>query len=211
MPPILYSFRRCPYAIRARMTILYAAQTVELREVFLQEKPRAMLEASPKGTVPVLVLADGTVIDESVDIMHWALAQNDPDSWWCEKSTPEIQALVEENDFEFKTLLDRYKYADRYPQKPQSDYRAGAEKFLQQLEHCLERRRCLIRDQLSFADVAVFPFVRQFASVDKAWFDQAPYPKLQTWLQSMLDSSLFLNAMRKLPAWREGDTKVVFR
>jgi glutathione S-transferase len=203
MKPVLYSFRRCPYAIRARMALNYAGVEFELREVLLRDKPPSMLKASAKGTVPVMLLADGTVIDESADVMRWALAQHDPDHWWSETLKTETNTLLEENDFVFKKHLDQYKYADRHPQQPQSIYRTRAENFLQQLEHRLGQQQHLVDQRLTFADVAIFPFVRQFAFVDKSWFDQAPYPLLQSWLCTLLGSALFLNVMTKYPTWCE--------
>ena len=203
MTPILYSFRRCPYAIRARMALSYAAIELQLREILLRHKPPSMLLASAKATVPVLVLPDGSVIDESVQIMRWALTQRDPDHWWRSDLEDRTQALVEENDFVFKAQLDRYKYADRYPQFPQSHYRAEAEKFLLHLEQRLELHRYLLDGQLTFADVAVFPFIRQFALVDKPWFDRAAYPRLRAWLGWFLDSDLFADVMIKHPLWSE--------
>ena len=185
------------------MALNYADVEVELREVLLRDKPRAMLQASAKGTVPVLVLADGSVIDESAAVMHWALGQKDPDNWLRVDLQDETDSLVNENDLVFKTHLDHYKYADRYPEHPPSHYRNQAERFLQQLEQKLILRKYLLADKLTFSDVAIFPFVRQFVFVDKPWFDQAPYPKLQTWLQSFLDSDLFLSVMTKHPRWLE--------
>ena len=185
------------------MTLQYASVEVELREVLLRDKPGAMLEASPKGTVPVLVLPDGRVIDESVDVMHWALMQRDPDCWWQEGLESETNDLVEQNDLVFKKFLDRYKYADRYPEHPQSFYRDKAENFLRLLEQKLTMGPCLLASRPTFSDVAIFPFVRQFAFVDKTWFDQAPYPKLQAWLQAFLDSTLFSGVMTKFPRWQE--------
>jgi glutathione S-transferase len=185
------------------MALNYAAVGVELREVLLRDKPPSMLTASPKGTVPVLILPDGSVIDESIEVMHWSLGRNDPDHWWREDMATETNSLVEENDLVFKRHLDQYKYADRYPAHPQDFYRNEAEGFLRQLEHRLVLSPYLMDDQLTFPDVAVFPFVRQFAFVDKAWFDQAPYPKLQAWLQSFLDFELFSGVMTKYPVWRE--------
>ncbi len=185
------------------MALNYAGVELEHREVLLKDKPRSMLKASAKGTVPVMLLPDGTVIDESVDVMRWALAQHDPDHWWSEALMAATNTLLEENDFVFKKHLDQYKYADRYPEKPQSFYRAEAEQFLKQLEQRLSQQRHLLDDRLTFADVAIFPFIRQFAFVDKTWFDQAPYPMLQSWLCSFLDSALFLNVMTKYPTWRE--------
>ena len=185
------------------MALNYAEVTVELREVLLRDKPRAMLQASAKGTVPVLVLPDGRVIDESVDVMRWALEKRDTDQWWRDDLQGETDKLVNENDFVFKKHLDHYKYADRYPEQPKSHYREQAEKFLHQLEKKLLLNKYLLADKLTFSDVAIFPFIRQFAFVDKPWFDQAPYPKLQSWLQSLLDSDLFLGVMTKHPRWLE--------
>jgi len=185
------------------MALNYAGIAVELREVLLKDKPRAMLLASAKGTVPVLLLPDGSVIDESIDVMHWALTQRDPGHWLHDYLNSDAERLVEENDLVFKKHLDHYKYADRYPQHPQLYYRDKAEKFLSQLEQRLCLHSYLLADQLTFSDVAIFPFVRQFAFVDKAWFDRAPYPKLQAWLQMFLDSDVFLSVMTKFPRWQE--------
>jgi len=201
--PILYSFRRCPYAIRARMTLNYAGVRVEHREVLLGDKPQAMLEASAKATVPILKLPDGSVIDESIDVMHWALKQQDAEHWWQDKWATVTMALAKENDFTFKQQLDHYKYADRFPQYTQSHYRTEAEVFLTQLETRLMSQRYLLKDQLTFSDVAIFPFIRQFAFVDKPWFDQAPYPKLRNWLQWFLESELFTSTMQKHPPWQD--------
>jgi glutathione S-transferase len=206
MLPILYSFRRCPFAIRARMALSYARVAVEHREVLLRNKPRAMLLASAKATVPVLVLPDGRVIDESIDVMRWALEQKDPDHWWSDELASDSHELVRQCDFDFKVSLDRYKYADRHPDNPPAFYRGQAEGFLDQLEQKLTSRQYLLADQLTFSDVALFPFVRQFAMVDKPWFDQAPYPNLQTWLQVLLDSVLFTGVMAKYPPWQEALT-----
>lgn len=188
------------------MALVYAGVTLEQREILLRDKPLSMLRASPKGTVPVLVLPDGKVIDESADVMRWALAQNDPDDWWRDDLEQLSNGLVEENDLVFKLHLDRYKYADRHPEHAPSHYRDAAAIFLSQLEQRLAVTRYLLSDRMRFADVAIFPFVRQFAFVDKPWFDRAPYPGLQAWLQSFLDSKLFTNVMKKTPAWREEPT-----
>jgi len=192
------------------MAIACAGQRVELREVFLRNKPTSMLAASAKGTVPVLQLPDGSVIDESADIMRWALSRHDPDGWWREELADETQALVRENDSEFKLHLDQYKYSDRFPERTRFHYRSDAEKFLLKLEQRLQGQRFFQGDELSYSDVAVFPFVRQFAFVDKPWFDQAAYPCLQHWLRWFLESPIFLGVMTKLPAWKEGDVGVVF-
>ncbi len=210
MLPTVYSFRRCPYAIRARMALCYAGVKVELREVLLKDKPAAMLAASSKGTVPVLVLEDGTVLDESYDVMRWALAQHDPDGWLDDSLMEELDKLVQQNDVEFKPWLDRYKYAVGYPEFSAEYYRSEGEQFLQVLEGHLEQHAYLLRDTPCFADVAIFPFVRQFAFVDKEWFESAPYPRLQSWLEMLLASELFLGVMAKYPVWQEGDRPQLF-
>ncbi len=190
---VLYSFRRCPYAMRARMALRYSGVPLSIVEVSLKAKPAEMLAASPKGTVPVLVCADGSVIEQSLDIMHWALARHDPDNWL----QPGCAALIEENDTRFKVLLDRYKYAIRYPEHPMEYYRAQGAEFLQRLEDVLARSAYLAGPALSLADVALAPFVRQFAHVDRDWFEQAPYPRLNAWLERFLASELFSSVMRK--------------
>ena len=208
MLPVLYSFRRCPYAMRARMTLIYSSINPELREVLLKDKPSSMLAISAKGTVPVLQLPDSNVLDQSRDIMHWALAISDPQQWLNDELAESISDLIDYNDNQFKTHLDHYKYWERFPAESQNFYRAQGEIFLQQLEEHLISRPYLLADRISMADIALFPFIRQFAFVDKVWFDQSPYPKLQLWLQKLLDSTLFLTAMKKLPPWREGDSPV---
>lgn len=208
--PILYSFRRCPYAIRARLALAYAGIPVELREVVLKDKPVRMLELSPKGTVPVLQLPDGDVLDESYDIMLWALAQHDPNNWHEPSYQDDIAALIKKNDDEFKYWLDRYKYSVGYPEHSEEYYRNKGEEFLAYLEALLEKNRYLLADHTTLADMGVFPFIRQFAFVDKGWFDQSPYPKLQVWLQEQLDSGLFKGVMFKYGQWKAGDEPVVF-
>ncbi|WP_087694108.1 glutathione S-transferase [Pseudomonas sp. PE-S1G-1] len=192
---VLYSFRRCPYAMRARMALRYSGVAVQIIEVSLKAKPAEMLALSPKGTVPVLSV-DGRVIDESLAIMRWALAQNDPEGWLLgdDRAT---QALIEENDQGFKHQLNRYKYAERYPEQPMEHYRAEGEVFLMRLEGLLAEREYLLAGHLSLADVALAPFVRQFAHVDREWFGQAPYPRLRAWLQRFLESPLFIAVMAK--------------
>ncbi len=208
MLPVLYSFRRCPYAMRARMTLIYSSINPELREVLLKDKPSSMLAISAKGTVPVLQLPDSNVLDQSRDIMHWALAINDPQQWLDEEIATSISELIDYNDNQFKTHLDHYKYWERFPAESKNFYRTQGESFLQRLEQQLNNQRYLLADTISMADIALFPFIRQFAFVDKSWFDQAPYPKLQAWLQELLDSRLFLAAMKKLPPWHKGDSPV---
>lgn len=191
----LYSFRRCPYAMRARMALRYSGVPVEIVEVSLKAKPAQMLAMSPKGTVPVLD-ADGQVIDESLEIMRWALAQNDPDDWLLSGDS-RIAELIEANDQVFKVHLNRYKYAERYPEQPMEVYRAEGALFLQQLDELLEGRDYLLTEHPSLADIALLPFVRQFAHVDRDWFAQTPYVRLQTWLQRFLESELFTGIMKK--------------
>lgn len=212
MYPVLYSFRRCPYAIRARLAIKYAGQTVLLREVLLTDKPAEMLASSPKGTVPVLVLPGGRVIDESRDIMSWALSNHDPDHW--QPLDQESQELADElmamNDGSFKLQLDHYKYADRFPEHPAEFYRQQAEVFLQRLDRQLAQHRYLLSEQLSVADVAIFPFIRQFASVDRHWFDDSDYQALRNWLDDLLAWPLFKEVMHKYPRWRRAEDDVLF-
>ena len=195
----LYSFRRCPYAMRARMALRYSGVAVNIVEVSLKTKPAEMLALSSKGTVPVLSV-DGQVIDESLAIMHWALAQNDPQDWLL-KDDPDGQQLIawliEENDQTFKVHLNRYKYAERYPEQPMTVYRTEGEVFLRRLDELLQGRDYLLADHPSLADVALMPFVRQFAHVDREWFGQTPYYRLQAWLQRFLESELFIGVMRK--------------
>lgn len=199
MDAVLYSFRRCPYAMRARMALRYAGCTVQIHEISLKAKPPQMLERSPKGTVPVLVMGD-QVLEQSLDIMHWALAQNDPDNWLLISDGDgrrEIQALVEHNDQVFKQQLDRYKYFVRYPAFSQEHYRQQAEVFLQTLEARLQHRDFLVTGRETLADIALAPFIRQFSAVDPEWFATSPYPKLRGWLQRFVESELFRAVMVK--------------
>ena len=202
--PLLYSFRRCPYAIRARMALFNSDIQIDIHEVSLKNKPRAMLELSSKGTVPMLVV-DDQVIDESLDIMLWALNINDPDGWYADYSEAEkshAMQLITQNDEEFKGWLDKYKYADRHPEFSQDYYREKCEVFLQVLETALEKSAYLMGETISLADIAIFPFIRQFAMVDKNWFDSCPFPKTRSWLNSLLDLPLFTHVMAKTPGIR---------
>jgi glutathione S-transferase len=200
--PILYSFRRCPYAMRARMTLHASGVSAELREVDLNHKPDHMLAASPKGSVPVLVLPDGSVIDESWDIMQWALHRHDPENWLGEQDAYLLAAgpLISANDTSFKLSLDRYKYADSHAAR--TDYRAQGAVFLRQLEERLRATRYLLGNTQSIADAGIFPFIRQFAEVNKDWFAESPYPALRVWLAGILDSSRFAAIMLKSPLWQ---------
>lgn len=205
----LYSFRRCPYAMRARLGLLFAKLPVELREITLKNKPTQMLAISPKGTVPVLQLMDDTVIEESFEIMMWALEQNDPQGLLDTTVLSQAKALIAQNDNEFKYWLDRYKYADRHLEMTQTEYRARGEDFLQILEALLTKNRYLFGISVTIADIGIMPFVRQFAHVDRKTFYSLPYPKLQQWLQNWLDHPLFLQAMTKFQPWQEGDETVI--
>ena len=195
MPALLYTFRRCPYAIRARLALNACEIEVELHEVDLRHKPQAMLDLSPKGTVPVLLLADRTVIDESLDIMRWALAINDPQSW--QNDSAETLALIAQNDNTFKQNLDRYKYADRYPEHSAEYYREQAEIFLLLLNSRMSKQKYLMGDKPDMTDMAILPFVRQFAHVNKQWFYASRYTELINWLDGLLQSDLFIAVMKK--------------
>lgn len=210
--PVLYSYRRCPYAMRARMGLYLSGVQVEQREIEFWDKPASMLQASPKGTVPVLVLPDGRVVEESFDIMLWALSQRDTYQWLDSKGELPVEqaALVAQCDHEFKTHLDHYKYADRLPEKPAKDYRAQGENFLQQLEDRLQTNRnqtggqYLFGTEISLADIAIFPFIRQFAHVDKDWFATANYPALRQWLRQQMEADYFKAIMKNRPKWEAG-------
>ncbi len=206
----LYSFRRCPYAMRARLGLLFAELPVELREITLKNKPAHMLAISPKGTVPVLQLADGVVIEESRDIMEWALEQQDPQELMNPKTLHQGNTLIEQNDQEFKHWLDRYKYADRHLEMTQTEYRQKGEAFLQILEALLTKNTYLLGDNVTIADIGIMPFVRQFAHVDRDIFYSLPYPKLQIWLKNWLAHPLFIQAMTKFQPWQDGDEPVIF-
>ena len=204
--PVLYSFRRCPYAMRARMALWIAGVTVSLREVKLAAKPPALIAASPKGTVPVLVLPDGSVIDESLDIMRWALAQSDPEGWRLREDA----GLIAVNDGAFKHHLDRAKYPGRYEEDGVTDHRAAALALLAPLEARLAEAPFLCGETRSLTDIALLPFIRQFAAIDPAWFTAQGLPRVQFWLDSLLASDLFAAVMPKFAPWQEGDAPVLF-
>jgi glutathione S-transferase len=206
--PVLYSFRRCPYAMRARMALLVSETPVRLREVVLRDKPAEMITASPKATVPVLVLPDGQVIDESLAIMHWALDHNDPHRWSLGSDAE--SALIAEADGPFKQALDRYKYPTRYDNVDPLEHRAAGLAFLEKLDGLIQTSGQLMCATPGLADHAIFPFVRQFANNDRNWFDQLPLPALQKWLGDHLASALFATTMVKYPQWKSGDVEPVF-
>ncbi len=204
--PILYSFRRCPYAMRARLALCVAGIACELREVKLSNKPPELIAASPKATVPVLILSDGTVIDESIDIMRWALALNDPQDWL----SGDDRELIDRIDFLFKDHLDRYKYPTRYDDCDPKEHRAAGLEILKELDTRLAGQPYLCGDKPSLADMATFTFIRQFANTDRQWFDAQPLPHLQRWLESHLSSELFAAIMPKYVLWQTGDAPVMF-
>lgn len=209
--PILYSFRRCPYAMRARLALCHVGMPVELREVDLKRKPDALLAVSPLATVPVLVTETAGVLTQSLDIMHWALAQADGARWMQRGDGAIARQLVNTTDGDFKHWLDRYKYAERYPERTQTAYRGDAVRCLiEPLEAALRASGHLGGDGPCWADAAVFPFVRQFAAVDAAWWTQAPWPATQRWLTRWQDSALFAACMHKYPAWQPGDAPQCF-
>ncbi len=203
--PILYSFRRCPYAMRARLGLMVSGTVCELREVKLANKPPEMLEASPKGTVPVLVLPDGTVIEESLDVLRWALEQNDPEGWLL-RDDPD---LIAQNDGPFKHHLDRYKYETRHNSDP-VEHRSAAMEILRGLDERLAEQPQLCGQTRGIADIATFPFIRQFANTDREWFDAQPLPHLQRWLAGHLASDLFDSVLAKYTPWKAGDEVVLF-
>ena len=198
--------------MRARMALSYAGMSFEVREILLRFKPDAMLALSAKGTVPVLMLPDGKTLDESLEVMHWAIAQRDPDGWMNLDTTElaQLEKLISMNDGPFKFNLDRYKYSSRYPEKTMQEWRAGGEEFLRVLENALAKHKYLIRDTISFADVAVFPFVRQFAHVDLNWFKETEFVRLIAWYEGFMVSDLFNSIMKKYPIWTEEQEPIFF-
>jgi glutathione S-transferase len=213
--PILYSFRRCPYAMRARLAVSSARISCELREVVLRDKAPELLLASPKGTVPVLVLPDGEVIAESLDIMKWALSVHDPDGWrnrsagilpaFDAMQLKSIDELILRNDTSFKAALDRYKYSWKHPDADLVVQREIASVFLRDLESRLRGQPWLFGAFPSLADMAILPFIRQFSFVDRDWFLAEPWPNLIRWLDEFIESDRFLSIMTKYPKWISGD------
>ena len=206
MRPILYSFRRCPYAMRARLAVASAGIEVELREILLRDKAETFLEASPKGTVPVLVADD--VVEESIEVMDWALAQSDPEGLLYGGKA--ARDLVERCEVEFKGHLDRFKYAVRYEGVNPEEERALASIYLRELDGMLAGHDYLFGDRVGFADIGIAPFVRQFANTDRAWFDAQDWVHLRDWLDRFVTSDRFTSIMTKYPKWEEGDAVTVF-
>jgi glutathione S-transferase len=198
--PVLYSFRRCPYAMRARLALAVSGTGHEVREVRLSAKPAAMLAASPKGTVPVLDLGEGDVLDESLDIMRWALGISDPEAWLARDDA----ALIATNDGPFKRDLDRYKYPDRHGADPSAHRQSGLA-FLREIESILAGTDHLGGPTRGLTDAAIMPFVRQFAAVDGGWFDAQPLPRLKRWLAGHVASDLFDAVMARAAPWSPDD------
>lgn len=196
---ILYSFRRCPWAMRARLALRYAGCEVEICEVAMKNKPAQLLALSPKGTVPVLDTG-AEVLEESLDIMHWALERNDPQDWRL-RADPQARqhadTLIARNDSAFKAQVNLYKYAERYPEHSRAYYREQAEPWLAQLEGLLEGRPYLLADHPSLTDAALLPLMRQFAGVEPQWFAEAAYPRLRSWLEGWLESELLKAVMAR--------------
>jgi glutathione S-transferase len=203
--PVLYSFRRCPYAMRARLAVFVSRTACELREVKLSAKPEEMTAVSPKATVPVIVLPDGRVIDESLDIMRWALGGHDPGCWLQRDDAD----LIAANDGPFKRALDRYKYPNRHGSNA-DEHRAAGLSHLHVLDERLARHANLSDEDMGLTDAAIFPFVRQFAETDRAWFDAQPLPHLHAWLGRHLASPLFAAIMERRDPWQPGDPTVFF-
>lgn len=196
--------------MRAHMALKYTNLNIILREVELSDLPPEALAVSPHATVPSLVISGSEFIDESWDIVKWAVQQNDPDNWLGDNDEylRDAEMLVETNDYSFKEDLDHYKYADRYPEHTMEYYRGRCEEFLEELNQMLEANNFLLAKQITIADIAVFPFVRQFAMVDTDWFDKAPYPELQRWLDYLLNTELFNEAFKKHEIWKPGSEDI---
>lgn len=185
------------------MALAYAGIAVEIREISLREKPASMLAISPKGTVPVLY-SDGLVLEQSYDIMKWALKQSDPAQWLYAETESVIDEWVEKNDGPFKKLLDQYKYPDRYPDISLEETLGQATiSFLGPINEQLKKSAYLLGPKMSLADIAIFPFVRQFSMVNSAWIDQSGLNFLKQWLNEHIDSPLFLSVMQKYPTWQD--------
>ena len=203
---VLYSFRRCPYAMRARMALVVSGTRCELREVKLSDKPQAMRDASPKATVPVLVHGDGAILEESINIMRWALGHTDPEGW-LERDDAE---LIAANDGPFKHNLDRYKYPGRHDSDPAAHREEGVN-FLRKLEARLEKNAQLCGEKRGLADAAIMPFVRQFAATDRDWWETLDLPRVKQWLADHLDTDLFKTVMQREKPWQPGDAPIALR
>ncbi|PMG41022.1 glutathione S-transferase [Shewanella sp. 10N.286.52.B9] len=211
--PVLYSLRNCPFAMRARIAIYKSNQPIWLRDIVLSDKPAEMLAASPKATVPVIVTPKGQVIEESYEVMLWALSQSDPDDLLFATDASKFDsmlALIYRFDSEFKSCLENYKCAKRYSESNIVECRLACEVYLQQLELLLSEHEFLFADRESLADIALLPFIRQFARVERQWYLQSPYPHVRAWLNAYLQSKMFSKVMTKYPLWLESRQDVIF-
>ncbi|KAB2824770.1 glutathione S-transferase [Aliivibrio finisterrensis] len=211
--PILYSLRQCPYAMRSRLAILHAQQTVVLRDIDMNNKPEEMLSISPKGTVPVLLLGDGSVIDESLDVMVWALTQSDPNNLlYSHDETKFTQMLdvINQSDNEFVDALQKYRAASRYHDTNEVECRERCCEWLMTIEKALSQHAYIIGETPSLVDYAILPFIRQFSRVDKKWYAQAPLPYLRAWLVNHYNDPTFSKAMFTHPKWQKGSEKIIF-
>jgi len=202
--PILYSLQNCPYAMRARLALYKSGQEVAIREVKLKDKPQSLLDASAKATVPVLVLPTLVVIDESLDVMLWALNKTDPDNLMQDKDDGKKQqmlSMIKRFDQEFKPRLEQYKCAKRYKEDNLAQCRSACESYLVELEQRLSQHAFIFSQQESLVDIAILPFIRQFARVERQWYLQQPYPHLKCWLNNYLQSKMFSKVMTKQPVW----------
>ncbi len=210
--PILYGFRRCPYVIRTRMTLAYSGISYILREIELKNRPKAMLDITSKGTVPVIQFPDGRVIDNSIGIVYYALGVNDPDGWndFQPQEQEKARQLIIRYDTEFVPLLNKYKYFERHPEQTQEAYRENIETvFLTDMNTVLGTQGYLMSDRISVADVAIFPLMRQFAHADKEWFFASSYTHIIRWLESFLENPVFIQVMKKHPVWQEGEEGIL--
>jgi glutathione S-transferase len=207
--PILYSFRRCPYAMRARLALAISEQPCELREVELRNRPEELREVSPKATVPVVVLPEGRILDESFEIMLWTLQKHDPEGWLAKESLTATTMLVARCESEFKPHLDRYKYTNRYEGIDSEEHRELASHYLRALEDQLAKTKYLFGSKRTLADMAIAPFVRQFAFADRDWFDEQSWTHLRAWLDEFIATPLFEGVMTKRAKWEPGSTPLI--
>ena len=208
--PILYTFRRCPYAMRARFAIRSSKIIVEIREIKLQEKPSEFLKLSPKGTVPVLITNSGEVLEESLDIIYWALNKNDPHKWLAKGKleNQDIIKLLDDLENKFKPNLDKYKYPSRFSGVDQYLHRDKNLCFLKKLNYYIKNNKSLNCEHLSLLDYAIFPFVRQFRNVDQDWFDKLNFIFLNKWINQIIDSQDFSSIMKKFKKWEPNDVPI---
>lgn len=203
--PVLYTFRRCPYAIRARFTISYSGIRYIHREILLKKRPKELYDISKKATIPVLQLENDCIIDQSLDIMRWAIVENDKDGWFKNNKVNQLE-MISLNDNIFKIWLDKYKYHSRFPEESKNYYRNKCSVILNKYEEQFKKTRYLLSDKCSLADVAIFPFVKQFKYVDDLWFEDY-YPKTNKWLNLFINSDNFQFIMKKYPIWSPNQDK----